>query len=171
MQMRFAVFIFCIVVEVQGQDKASLRRSDDRYGRCQYTFTVDSPVESSCPNTMEAENLSARVTLLEAVVSRVLGAEAVSETARTPAETEEIKQLLQDKEQLDGQVKELQRQIEELTMETERLREKPCPLPPDSEDSSIVNRGRGEDSVCCNEDDDKCKCILCTSDKDQMFHW
>ncbi|KAG7330575.1 hypothetical protein KOW79_006797 [Hemibagrus wyckioides] len=145
MWMRFVVFVFCLHVDVkgQGQARASLRRTDDRYSRCQYTFTVDSPVESSCPSAMEAENLSARVTLLEAVVSRVLGAEALPETARTQAETEEIRQLLQDKEQLDGQVKELQRQVEELTMETEKLREKPCPLNPDSEDSFRDNRGSG----------------------------
>lgn len=143
------MFVFCLHVDVkgQGQERASLRRTDDRYGRCQYTFTVDSPVESSCPSTMEAENLSARVTLLEAVVSRVLGDEALPETARTQAETEEIRQLLQDKEQLDGQVKELQRQVEELTMEMEKLREKPCPLNPDSEDSFRDNRGSGEDST------------------------
>ncbi|MCJ8731215.1 hypothetical protein PDJAM_G00196860 [Pangasius djambal] len=139
----FAVFVFWLVVDVQGQDRASFRRSNDRYSRCQYTFTVDSPVESSCPSTMEAENLSARITLLEAVVSRVLGAEAVTEAVRTPAVTEEMRQLLQEKEQLDGQVKVLQRRVEELTMETEKLREKPCPLVPDSEDSFAVNRGSG----------------------------
>ncbi|XP_027032806.1 myocilin-like isoform X2 [Tachysurus fulvidraco] len=128
---------------LQGQERASFHRTDDRHGRCQYTFTVDSPVEPSCPSTMEAENLSARVMLLEAVVSRVLGAEAAPETARTPAEMEEIRQLLLDKGQLDRQVKELQRQVEELTIETEKLREKPCSLPPDSEDSFSTNRGSG----------------------------
>lgn len=145
MWMRFAVCVFWLVVDVQGHDRASLKRSNDRYGSCQYTFTVDSPVESSCPSTTEAENLSARVTLLEAVVSRVPGAEAVTETVKTPGETEEMRQLLQDKERLEGQVKELQRRVEELTMETEKLREKPCPLVPGSEDSFGVNRGSGED--------------------------
>ncbi|KAK2868359.1 hypothetical protein Q7C36_000230 [Tachysurus vachellii] len=140
---RFMLFTFCLLVNVQGQERASFCRTDDRYGRCQYTFTVDSPVESSCPSTMEAENLSARVMLLEAVVSRVLGAEAAPETARTPAEMEEIRQLLRDKDQLDGQVKELQRQVEELTIETEKLREKPCSLPPDTEDNLSTNRGSG----------------------------
>ncbi|GAA6073329.1 myocilin-like [Tachysurus ichikawai] len=151
MWTRFMLFAFCLLVDVLGQDRVSFRRTDDRYGRCQYTFTVDSPVESSCPSTMEAENLSARVTLLEAVVSRVLGAEAAPETARTPAETEEIRQLLLDKDQMDGQVKVLQRQVEELTIEMEKLREKPCPLPPDSEDSFSTNRGSGEDSICSYE--------------------
>ncbi|TSR15996.1 Myocilin [Bagarius yarrelli] len=121
MWTRFSLLVLCLLLEVQGQDHA-----DGRYIRCQYTFTVDSPVESSCNNAMEAENLSARVTLLEAVVSRVLGAEAVPETARTLEETEEIRQLLQEKEQLDVQVKELQRRVEELTLETEKLRERPC---------------------------------------------
>lgn len=135
--MKFAVLAIFFAF-VRGQDRASPRRSNDRSGICQYTFTVDSPVDSSCSSTMEAENLSARITLLEAVVSRVLGAEAVTET-------DEMRQLLQDKEQLDGQVKELQRQVEELMLETEKLREKPCPLVPDSEDSFGVSRGSGED--------------------------
>ncbi|GAA6075339.1 myocilin-like isoform X1 [Tachysurus ichikawai] len=85
MWTRFMLFAFCLLVNVQGQDRASFCRTDDRYGCCHYTFTVDSPMESSCPSIMEAENISARVTLLEVVVSRVLGAEAAPETARTPA--------------------------------------------------------------------------------------
>lgn len=132
--MKSSVLVFLFLF-VEGQDRAS---SNDRSGVCQYTFTVDRPVESSCSSTMETENLSARVTLLEAVVSRVLGAEAVTETG-------EMKQLLQDKEQLDVQVKELQRRVEELMMETEKLRDKPCPLVPDVEDSLGVDRGSGED--------------------------
>ncbi|KAI5622173.1 myocilin precursor, partial [Silurus asotus] len=140
MWMRFALLVV-FMVHVQGQDRASFRRSGDRYGRCQYTFSVDSPVESSCPGTMETENLSARITLLEAVVSRVLGAETLTETLRTPGEMDEMRQLLQEKEQLDVQVKELQRQVEELTMETEKLREKPCPSLTNSEDRFDVNRG------------------------------
>lgn len=143
--MKVAVFVLWLVVDVQGQDQASARRSMDYHGGCQYTFTVDSPVESSCSSNIEAENLSARITLLEAVVSCVLGAEAVTETVRKPAEMEEMQQLLQDKGQLDKQVKELQRRVEELTMEAEKLRQKPCPLVHDSEDSFGINRGSGED--------------------------
>lgn len=145
MWMKVAVFMFWLFVDAQGQNRASVRRSHDRYGGCQYTFTVDSPVESSCSSTIETENLSARITLLEAVVSRVLGAEVVTEAPGTPAGTEDVRQLLQDKEQLDEQVKELQRRVEELTMEVEKLQEKPCPLLPDSEDSFEISRGRGKD--------------------------
>lgn len=139
MWMTLAVLVF-FPVDVHSQDRASFRESNDRSGVCQYTFTVDTPVETSCSSTMEAENLSARVTLLEAMVSRVLGDGAVTET-------EEVRQLRRDKDQLDRQVKELQRQVEELTMETEKLREKPCPLIPHSKDIFGVNRGNGEHSM------------------------
>ena len=131
MWVRLAVFACWLVLGGQGQDRASFRRSGDHNGRCQYTFTVHSPVESSCPSSIggpEAENLSARLTLLEAVVSRVLGAEGLTEAAREAADVQETRRLIQDKEQLDRQVQELRRWVEELTMETEKLREKPCPL-------------------------------------------
>ncbi|KAI4887039.1 hypothetical protein NFI96_023440 [Prochilodus magdalenae] len=133
MWVRLAVFSCWLVLGGQGQDRASFRKSGDRSGRCQYTFTVDSPVESSCPSSVgdqEAENLRARLTLLEAVVSRVLGAEAVTEAAREAKDAQETKRLIQDKEQLDRQVQELRRRVEELTMETEKLREMPCPVGP-----------------------------------------
>ncbi|XP_036453472.1 myocilin-like isoform X2 [Colossoma macropomum] len=147
MWVHLAVFVCWLVLGGQGQDRASFRRSGDRNGRCQYTFTVDSPVESSCRSSIggpEAENLSARLTLLEAVVSRVLGAEGLTEAAREAADVQETRRLVQDKEQLDRQVQELRRRVEELTMETEKLREKPCPLvQADPTDGFGVMKGSG----------------------------
>ncbi|XP_007259831.3 myocilin-like [Astyanax mexicanus] len=133
MWVRLVLCLCWVVLGSQGQDRASLRKSNDRNGRCQYSFTVESPDESSCPSPSPAggpefENLRARLTLLETVVSRVLGAEALTDVAKEAEEAQETKQLIQDKEQLDRQVQELRRRVEELTMETEKLRDRPCPL-------------------------------------------
>ncbi|XP_066538286.1 myocilin-like [Hoplias malabaricus] len=131
MWVQSAVFLCLLVLGTQGQDRASLHKSSGRSGRCQYTFTVDSPVESSCQSSRvgpEAENLSARLTLLEAVVSRVLGAEVLTEAAKEVADIQKTKRLTEDKEQLDRQVQDLRRRVEELTMEAEKLRDNPCPL-------------------------------------------
>ncbi|KAL7875559.1 hypothetical protein AOLI_G00105220 [Acnodon oligacanthus] len=147
MWVRLAVFVCWLVLGGQGQDRASFRRSGDRNGRCQYTFTVDSPVESSCPSSIggpETENLSVRLKLLEALVSRFLGAEGLTEVAREASDVQETRRLIQDKEQLDRQVQELRRRVEELTMETEKLREKPCPLvQADPTDGFGVMKGSG----------------------------
>lgn len=131
MWVQVALFSFWLLLGIEGNDRASLHKSSDRSGRCQYTFTVDSPVESSCPSAVsgpEAENMSARLTLLEAVVSRVLGVEVGTEGAGRATDRQETEQLIQDKQQLDKQVQELRRRVEELTMETEKLRDRPCPL-------------------------------------------
>nr|XP_040026554.1 myocilin isoform X2 [Gasterosteus aculeatus aculeatus] len=123
----------------QGQDRASLRRSNDHSGLCHYTFTVASPEESSCPGTSmkpEMDGVSSRLTMLEALVSRLItgvdggprtgtnGEDGVQEAYSQV--TRERKQLEQDKERLNGQVQELQRRLAELSQEAESLRQRPC---------------------------------------------
>ncbi|XP_072544799.1 myocilin-like [Salminus brasiliensis] len=151
MWVRLALLLCWLVLGSQGQDRASFRKSNDRSGRCQYSFTVDSPVESSCPSLTggpEAENLSARLTLLEAVVSRVLGVEVVTDVAKEATDVQETRRLIQDKERLNKQVQELRRLVEELTMETEKLRDRPCPLVQgDPIDGFGVIRGSGSVST------------------------
>lgn len=136
------LFLSCLVLgsQSQGQDQASLRRSNDHSGRCQYTFTVASPEESSCPGGSvgpEMEGVVSRLTLLEAMVSQLVGeGEGASGTGAEAgakglqeAYTQvmgEKNQLQQDKEQLSRQVQELQRRLNKLSLEAESLRQKPC---------------------------------------------
>lgn len=125
----------------QAQDRASLRRSNDHSGRCQYTFTVASPEESSCSGSStkpEMDGVLSRLTLLEALVSRLIagadggtgtGVGATGEEGLQEAysrATGERNQLQQDKERLNRQVQELQRRLAELSQEAESLRGKPC---------------------------------------------
>ncbi len=131
----------CLILSSQAQDRASLRRSNDQAGRCHYTFTVASPEESSCSgNSMkpEMDGVLSRLTLLEALVSRLIAGADVDAGVRVGANgeeglqeaysqvTEERNQLQQDKERLNGQVQELQRRLAELSQEAESLRQKPC---------------------------------------------
>ncbi|AWP04469.1 putative myocilin-like [Scophthalmus maximus] len=125
----------------QAEDGASLRRSNDPAGRCHYTFTVASPQESSCPGSgakPEIDDVLSRLTLLEALVSRLMagrdggggtrvespGGEGLQEAYAQV--TRERNQLQQDKERLNKQIQELQRRVGELGQEAESLRQKPC---------------------------------------------
>lgn len=125
----------------QAQDQASLRRANDQAGRCHYTFTVASPEESSCPGGSvkpEMDGVLSRLTLLEALVSRLIagtdgsadtGVEADGEVGLQEAYSQvtgERNQLQQDKERLNRQVQELQRRLDELSQEAESLRQRPC---------------------------------------------
>ncbi|XP_040000383.1 myocilin-like [Xiphias gladius] len=125
----------------QGEDQASLHLSNDPTGRCQYTFTVASPGESTCPGSSVKpvmDGVLPRLTLLEALVSRLIGGsdggtgtgiksdgEEGLQEAYAQA-TGERNQLQQDKERLNRQIQELQRRVSELSQEAESLRQKPC---------------------------------------------
>ncbi|XP_057209867.1 myocilin isoform X2 [Triplophysa rosa] len=137
--------VSCLLMGTQAQSRASFRRSNDRNGRCQYSFTVDSPTEASCPSpgsSPEMDSLKSRLGLLEALVTRLAGGEAVSEFSQSSGSQsgiqdaynqamEEKAQLQREKQRLDRQVQDLQRRMEELRQEAERLRNKPCtPQPP-----------------------------------------
>uniref|UniRef100_A0A3P8RJV6 Myocilin n=1 Tax=Amphiprion percula TaxID=161767 RepID=A0A3P8RJV6_AMPPE len=132
---------FALFSHSQAQDRASLRRSSDSTGRCQYTFTVASPEESSCPVSSakpEIDGVLSRLTLLEALVSRVIaGQDGGTSTGVGPKDEEclqeaysqvtgERNQLQQDKERLNKQVQDLQRRLAELSQEADSLRQKPC---------------------------------------------
>lgn len=136
--------ILCLscLSQSQAQQRSSPHRSADPAGQCQYTFTVPSPVESSCSAggvKPELDGAISRLTLLEALVSRLMagvdgsagaGAEATGEEVLQEAYTQvtlERDQLEQEKESLNQQVLELQRRLEEQVREAESLRQKPCP--------------------------------------------
>lgn len=105
----------CLLASSRGQERASFRRGNDQRGRCQYSFTVESPMEASCPAAggPELEGVKSRLALLEALVGRLTGAG-------------ESTQLREEKERLERQVQELQGQLGGLRQEVERLRARPC---------------------------------------------
>uniref|UniRef100_A0A8C7TFB7 Myocilin n=1 Tax=Oncorhynchus mykiss TaxID=8022 RepID=A0A8C7TFB7_ONCMY len=144
------VCVFCLLQYGEGQDRATLWRGNDRSGHCQYTFTVPSPSETSCPPTAsggpEMEGLKTRLSLLEVLVARLTGGEtrdpglgAGSQAGLQEALTQAMgdRSLLQgEKEHLERDVEGLQRRVEEMRRETERLKSRPCypqsPLVPPS---------------------------------------
>uniref|UniRef100_A0A3Q4IFZ9 Myocilin n=1 Tax=Neolamprologus brichardi TaxID=32507 RepID=A0A3Q4IFZ9_NEOBR len=142
----FALLSFCLcglLMRGEAQDRATLWRGNDRGGRCHYTFTVPSPVESSCPQIggPEVEGLKARLNLLEVLVSQLSGGDSrlpgvqQGSGARVQSELQEAlnravgeRNLLQrEKERLERELNGLQLRMEEMRRETERLRNKPCP--------------------------------------------
>ncbi|XP_040911394.1 myocilin-like [Toxotes jaculatrix] len=137
------LFLSCLTLlsQSQAEDRASLRRSNDPTGRCHYTFTVASPEESSCSGGSvkpEMDGVLSRLTLLEALVSRLIagvdggtgtgiksnGEEGLQEAYAQV--TRERNQLQQDKERLNKQIQELQKRLGKLSQEAESLRQKPC---------------------------------------------
>ncbi|XP_075954280.1 myocilin-like [Anarhichas minor] len=142
--MWLPVFLLCLScltlpIRSQAQDRASLRRSNDHAGRCHYTFTVASPEASSCSGSSmkpEMDGVLSRLTMLEALVSRLIAGVDGGSRTRTNGEegfqeaysqgTRERNQLQQDKGRLNGQVQELQRRLAELSQEAEILRQRPC---------------------------------------------
>lgn len=120
-------------------------RGNDRGGRCLYTFTVPSPAEASCPQTAgpEVEGLKARLGVLEAMVSQLVGGAAAGSPQRAGAGAGAASQpqlqealnravgernLLQgEKRRLEQEMERVQRRMEEMRRETERLRDRQCP--------------------------------------------
>ncbi|XP_054625539.1 myocilin-like [Dunckerocampus dactyliophorus] len=122
--------------QLQAEDRASLRRSSDAAGRCQYTFTVASPEESSCTGgngRPEMEGVLSRLTLLEALVSRLIAGADTRRDIGAEVEvgfqenfshlTGERNQLRQDKDRLNRQVQDLQARVTELSQEADSLRQ------------------------------------------------
>ncbi|XP_026881809.2 myocilin isoform X1 [Electrophorus electricus] len=127
-----------VLIRAEAQGTASFWRGNDRSGRCQYSFTVDSPTEASCPlpgSSPEVEALKSRLALLEVLVAHLAGGETGPgpaprlQEAYTQALSEKT-QLQREKDRLGQRVEELQRRVEELQQEAERLRSRPCAQPP-----------------------------------------
>ncbi|XP_029355540.1 myocilin [Echeneis naucrates] len=129
-----------LLLQADAQDRASLWRGNDQSGRCQYTFTVPSPVESTCPQpgNLEMEGLKARLGLLEVLVSQltggdnrgpqVAGARAESQLREALNRAVGERNLLQgEKQRLERELLGLQRRMDEMRKETEKLKRRPCP--------------------------------------------
>lgn len=108
-------------------------RGNDRGGRCLYTFTVPSPVEASCPQTAgpEVEGLKARLSVLEAMVSQLIGGGAGNPqragATSQPELQEALNRALGERNLLQQEMERLQRRMEEMRRETERLKDRQCP--------------------------------------------
>lgn len=136
--------VSCLLMGTQAQSSANFRRANAGNGRCQYSFTVDSPTEASCPSpgsSPEMEALKSRLGLLEALVTRLVGGEALSESSAGSGSQSGLQdaynqvmgektQLEREKQRLDRQVQVLQRSMEDLRQEVERLRSRPCTQQP-----------------------------------------
>ncbi|KAM8887725.1 myocilin [Synchiropus picturatus] len=129
-----------LLLPAHAQDRASLWRSNDRSGRCTYTFSVPSPAESSCPQAggAEMDSLKARLSILEVLVSRITGGENDGGKAQRELQ-EALNRAVAERNQLQGQkgrlereLEALQQRMEEMKRETERLRSRPCPPQPPS---------------------------------------
>uniref|UniRef100_A0A673K5B8 Myocilin n=1 Tax=Sinocyclocheilus rhinocerous TaxID=307959 RepID=A0A673K5B8_9TELE len=130
----------CLLMGTHAQSSTSFRRANAGNGRCQYTFTVDSPTETSCPSpgsSPEMEALKSRLGLLEALVARLVGGDTLSESSQGSGSQSGLQdaynqvmgenaQLQREKQSLDRQVQDLQQRMEELRQEAERLRSRPC---------------------------------------------
>ncbi|KAK7945033.1 hypothetical protein WMY93_000761 [Mugilogobius chulae] len=137
-KMWLKVFIVCgftLFSQSLAENQGSFTHSLDDKGNCQFIFTVASPDgPSSCSGAVtEKDGLLSRLTLLEALVSRLVG----GADGETQPEIEGLQEaytqvtgerdlLQQDKERLTKQIQELQRRLSKTNLEVESLRLKPC---------------------------------------------
>ncbi|XP_011817687.1 PREDICTED: myocilin [Colobus angolensis palliatus] len=120
------LLLACLVWDV-GARTAQLRKANDRSGRCQYTFSVASPNESSCPEQSQAMSVihnlqkdsSTQRLDLEATKARLSSLESLLhhqltlDRAARPQETQEGLQrelgtLRRERDQLETQTRELE---------------------------------------------------------------
>ncbi|KAG8515732.1 Myocilin [Galemys pyrenaicus] len=143
-----------------GARTAQLRKANDRSGRCQYTFTVASPNESSCPDQGPAmsaiqdlqrdsraqhadlEAMRARLSSLEGLLHQLTlnkAAEALTSQEGLPGE---LGSLSRERDQLESQTRELQAAYNQLLRDKSALEEETRRLEAENE----VLAGRLESS-------------------------
>lgn len=155
-----------LLLQGAAQDRAALWKGNNRNGRCQYTFTVPSPVEASCPQTTdpEVEDLKARLSMLEALVSQLTRGNSSQRVRATAQELQEAlnraegeRNLLQGvNKRLEQELERLQRRMVEMRRETDRLKSRPCPpqspiVPPSPsvQGSSLLGPAGGKSPTTC----------------------
>ena len=166
MLMLLSMCVCTLLLGSQAQDRASMWRGNDRSGLCQYSFTVASPGEASCPQVAsgpELEGLKTRLGLLEALVSRLAAGDAGSGSTSSGSEpglrdvldqaVGERNLLRAEKQLLEGELEALQRRMEDMRKEMENLGNRPCPpqrtpqtLNPALQDSSLDRPSGGKRS-------------------------
>lgn len=135
-----------------GARTAQLRKANDRSGRCQYTFSVASPNESSCPEQGQAmsaiqdlqrdssaqradlESTKARLRSLESLVHQLTLDEAAGPSATQEGLQRELGALRREREQLESQNRELEASYSNLLRDKSALEEEKRRLREENED-------------------------------------
>ncbi|XP_042781216.1 myocilin [Panthera leo] len=135
-----------------GARTAQLRKANDRSGRCQYTFSVASPNESSCPEQGQAmsaiqdlqrdssaqradlESTKARLSSLEGLVHQLTLDEAAGPSATQEGLQRELGALRREREQLESQNRELEASYSNLLRDKSALEEEKRRLREENED-------------------------------------
>ncbi|XP_068176614.1 myocilin [Antennarius striatus] len=156
MFLLISVCVCSLLLRGDAQDQAVMWRGNDRTGRCQYTFTVPSPMESSCAQMTgpEMDSLKARLNMLEVTMSRLTATYAGSaQTAGDRGQSEfqealnrvmgERNMLQRERERLEQELESLRRRMDDMRREIEFLRSRQChpqsPMAPPS--SSMQGSG------------------------------
>ncbi|XP_059136676.1 myocilin [Peromyscus eremicus] len=145
------LFLACLVWGM-GARTAQLRKANDRSGRCQYTFTVASPVESSCPGEDQAmsaiqdlrrdssiqhadlESTKARLSSLESLLHQMtLGHAAGTQEAREGLQGQ-LGALRRERDQLKIQSQDLEVAYNNLLQDKSALEEEKRQLEQENED-------------------------------------
>uniref|UniRef100_A0A8C5WA77 Myocilin n=1 Tax=Microcebus murinus TaxID=30608 RepID=A0A8C5WA77_MICMU len=144
------LLLACLVWGV-GARTAQLRKANDRGGRCQYTFTVASPSEASCPEQGQAmsaihdlqrdsssqradlESAKARISSLESRLHLLTLGQAAG--PRDPHEgLQEVSTLRRERDQLETQTRELETAYSNLLRDKSVLEEEKKQLRQENED-------------------------------------
>ncbi|KAL6039777.1 hypothetical protein STEG23_037511 [Scotinomys teguina] len=145
------LFLACLVWGI-GARMAELQKANDRSGRCQYIFTVASPVESSCPGEDQAmsaiqdlrrdssiqhadlESTKARLRSLESLLHRMTLGQAV-ETQETPEGLQgQLGALRRERDQLEIQSRDLEVAYNNLLRDKSALEDEKRQLEQENED-------------------------------------
>ncbi|KAM5294969.1 myocilin [Glossophaga mutica] len=135
-----------------GARTAELRKAKDRSGRCQYTFSVASPDESSCPEQGQAmsaiqdlqrdsstqradlESTKARLSSLEGLLHQLTSAPAARPSETLEGPQRELATLRREREQQETQTRELEAAYSNLLRDKEVLEEEKRQLGAENED-------------------------------------
>ncbi|XP_006142421.2 myocilin [Tupaia chinensis] len=145
------LLLACLVWDV-GAMTAKLRKANDRSGRCQYTFSVASPTESSCPEQGQAtsaiqdlqrdsstqradlEATKARLSALENLLHRLTMGQAAGPQESQAGLQRELGALRGEREQLETQARELEAAHSNLLRDKSILEEQKRQLQQENED-------------------------------------
>uniref|UniRef100_A0A8D2DNF4 Myocilin n=1 Tax=Sciurus vulgaris TaxID=55149 RepID=A0A8D2DNF4_SCIVU len=135
-----------------GARTAQLRKANDRSGRCQYTFSVASPSESSCPEQGQAmsaiqelqrdsstqradlESAIARLSSLESLLNRLTLGQAAGPQETQEGLQRELGTLRKERDQLETQSRELEVAYSNLLRDKSALEEEKRRLVQENED-------------------------------------
>ncbi|KAB0377578.1 hypothetical protein FD755_012022 [Muntiacus reevesi] len=145
------LLLACLVGGV-GARTAQFQKANDQSGRCQYTFRVASPTESSCPVQDQAmsaiqelqrdssdqratlEATKARLSSLEAVLHRLTSGQPTGPLETQQGLQRELEALRREREQLETQTRELESAFSNLIRDKSALEEEKRRLQAENED-------------------------------------